>query len=218
MAAGGFDMVNKVPNRSRYVNVSKMVKLAVLVAIMLVLNYTPLGYLRIGPVEITFLQIPVVVGAIMMGPAAGALLGLVFGLTSLAQAPVSPIFAPAFTTVPVLVAIVCIVPRVLVGWLSGLFYMVVKKTGLKDLIGFGVTGFLGAALNTVLFLSGVIILLGRYIESTMATMELLTEKTLFAFWAGIGVINGIPEAIATSLIVAAVCKALTALEKQRVKR
>lgn len=217
MAAGGIIMTNNTSSRSRQVNVSQMVKIAVLIAIMLILNYTPLGYLRIGPVEITFLQIPVVVGAIMLGPAAGALLGLVFGITSLAQAPVSPVFAPAFTTVPVLIAIVCIVPRVLVGWLSGLFFRAVRKTRLNGLIGYAMTGFLGSVLNTVLFISGVVVVLGKYIESTMAALDLLTGKTVAAFWAGIAAVNGIPEAIATAIIVAAVCKALSALDKHLIK-
>ena len=51
---------------------NNLVRLAVLVAILLLLAYTPLGYLKMGPVEISFLMLPVVVGAIVIGPAAGA--------------------------------------------------------------------------------------------------------------------------------------------------
>ena len=79
------------------------------------------------------------------------------------------------------------------------------------------TGFLGSVLNTVLFISGVVVVLGKYIESTMAALDLLTGKTVAAFWAGIAAVNGIPEAIATAIIVAAVCKALSALDKHRIK-
>ena len=63
----------------------EMVQLAVLIAIMLILAFTPLGYLRIGPLAISLMTIPVVIGAMILGPAGGAVLGLVFGLTSFYQ-------------------------------------------------------------------------------------------------------------------------------------
>ena len=62
-----------------------MVRLAVVTAIIILMAFTPIGYLKYGPLSITFLQIPVVVGAIVLGPASGAFLGGVFGATSLAQ-------------------------------------------------------------------------------------------------------------------------------------
>ena len=49
-----------------------MVQLAVLIAIMLILAFTPLGYLRIGPLAISLMTIPVVIGAMILGPAGGA--------------------------------------------------------------------------------------------------------------------------------------------------
>lgn len=42
-----------------------MVQLAVLIAIMLILAFTPLGYLRIGPLAISLMTIPVVIGAML---------------------------------------------------------------------------------------------------------------------------------------------------------
>lgn len=63
----------------------KLVQMAILIAVMLILAFTPLGYLKVGAIEITFMTIPVVVGAIILGPAAGAVLGGVFGLTSFIQ-------------------------------------------------------------------------------------------------------------------------------------
>jgi len=208
-------MTNSLPKRAADEKVLKMVRVAVLIAILLILNFTPLGYLRIGPIEITFLQIPVVIGAVMVGPAAGAFLGLVFGLTSLSQAPVSPVFAPTFATKPVLIAIVCIVPRVLVGYLSGLLYKALQKAKAKPIVSYAVSGFAGSLLNTVLFIGGVIIVLGAFIESTMAELGLIAEKTVAAFWLGVGLTNGLPEAVATAIIVSAVCKALAVIGRRK---
>ena len=63
----------------------KFVELALLVAIIIVLAFTPLGYIKTLGLEITLIVVPVTVGAITLGPAAGAVLGLVFGLTSFIQ-------------------------------------------------------------------------------------------------------------------------------------
>ena len=59
-----------------------MVKLALMVAIIFVMAFSPLGYLRTPGLTITFLTVPVAVGAIILGPTAGAICGGAFGLTS----------------------------------------------------------------------------------------------------------------------------------------
>ena len=58
-----------------------MVKLALMVAIIFVMAFSPLGYLRTPGLTITFLTVPVAVGAIILGPTAGAICGGAFGLT-----------------------------------------------------------------------------------------------------------------------------------------
>ena len=69
-------------NRSSKVH--RITLTAILMAVILLMSFTPLGYLRVGIVSITFLAIPVVIGAILLGPLYGGLLGAVFGLTSFA--------------------------------------------------------------------------------------------------------------------------------------
>ena len=70
--------------------IRRLVMLAVLTAIVLLMAFTPLGYLKLPFLEISFLMIPVVLGAILLGPAAGAILGAVFGLTSFFQCLACP--------------------------------------------------------------------------------------------------------------------------------
>ena len=62
-----------------------MAETALLTAIVILMAFTPLGYLRIGITQITFIVVPVAVGAVLLGPKAGAFLGLVFGISSLMQ-------------------------------------------------------------------------------------------------------------------------------------
>ena len=62
-------------------SVSQLVILGLMTAILLLMAYTPLGYLNIGPLAITFNVIPVAISAITLGPVGGAIAGAVFGLT-----------------------------------------------------------------------------------------------------------------------------------------
>lgn len=61
----------------------RLVQLALLVAVELVMTYTPLGYLHVGPLSITFLMIPVVLGSILAGPSAGHCWGACSALPAL---------------------------------------------------------------------------------------------------------------------------------------
>ena len=63
----------------------QLTRLGILSAIIIIMAFTPLGYLKIGPLSITFLTVPVILGAMLLGPLNGAILGAVFGLTSFAQ-------------------------------------------------------------------------------------------------------------------------------------
>lgn len=64
----------------------KIVRLGLLVAILIVMEVTNIGYIKTPTgLELTLMQIPVLIGAIIMGPAEGAILGGVFGLTSFFQ-------------------------------------------------------------------------------------------------------------------------------------
>ena len=74
--------MNKTGNFSK---VQRMVILAVLIALTLVMALTPLGYLKIGALSISFLCIPIAIGATVLGPTAGLILGTLFGITSFVQ-------------------------------------------------------------------------------------------------------------------------------------
>lgn len=63
-----------------------LVEMALLVAIILIMAFTPLGYIKTAGIEITLIVVPVAVGAVTLGPAAGAILGGVFGLASFCAA------------------------------------------------------------------------------------------------------------------------------------
>ena len=110
--------MNKTGNLSK---VQKMVLMAVLVALTLVMAFTPLGYLKIGALSISFLCIPIAIGAIVLGPSAGLTLGIIFGLTSYFQCFGADAFGTAMMTLNWFYTfVICVVSRALMGWLTGL--------------------------------------------------------------------------------------------------
>jgi len=139
-----------------------MAQTAILSAIILVMTFTPLGYLRVGPVEITFLMIPVVIGAIAVGPGCGAVLGAVFGLSSFIQALQGSPFGFALLSInPFLTFVLCMVPRILIGVIAGYIFRALIKLDKTHIVSFGVAALSGALVNTILFVGALILFFGN---------------------------------------------------------
>ncbi len=130
-----------------------LVEAAMLTAIIVVMAFTPLGYLRIGGLELTLIMIPVIIGAVTLGPAAAAFLGGVFGITSFIQCFTgSPLGAILVSVSIPRTFIVCVVSRVLAGFLCGLLFKACAKHDKKQGWSFVAAGVSGSLFNTVFFL------------------------------------------------------------------
>lgn len=130
---------------------------AILAAIIILLAFTPLGYLRIGVVSITFLTVPVVIGGIVLGPLHGGILGAVFGLTSLAQCFMGdPFGATLLNLNPAATAAACLAPRILIGVVAGALYRALRQVRWLGAGAFVLTAIAGALTNTVFFVGMVV--------------------------------------------------------------
>lgn len=128
-----------------------MVELALMVAIIFVMAFTPLGYFQTMGLSITFLTVPVAVGAIILGPKGGAICGLAFGITSFMQCFGMGAFGTMlFSINPLGTAFVCIVPRLLEGLLCGLIFQALKKFYEKRSLS-GASSFLSASEYSVFY-------------------------------------------------------------------
>ena len=180
------------------------VELALLVAVILLMNFTPLGFLKVGAVEITFIVIPIAVGAIVLGPAAGAILGATFGLLSFFQCFGASAFGVAlFSINPVYTFIVCFIPRVLMGWLAGLIFKALRNDRTK-LVSYIVASLSCALLNTLFFVVSVLLFFGNsdYIQNMRGGANIL------AFFVAFVGLNGLVEAVSCGVLGAAIAKAL----------
>ena len=182
---------------------------AVLCAITLIFGLTPIGFIPIGPIQMTLICIPVVIGTVCCGLKSGMVLGFVFGLTSLIQGLMgtSVLLAPLLTGWPVLACIVIFIPRLIIPVVVHFVYQKAKKWKL----GAGVAAVVGSLTNTVLFLG----LLGLLFAPQLA--ESLGGQTVLAFIGVTAAMNGIPEAILAGIVCVPVVAALkkTALKSAR---
>lgn len=128
-------------------------------AIILLLAFTPLGYIKLmAGLSVTLIGLPVIIGAITLGPSAGAVLGMVFGLTSFAQAfGFDALGAILLGENPIGLFITCMVPRILMGWLTGLIFKGLKRIDKTNIASYAVSSLAGSLLNTVLFLTTMMI-------------------------------------------------------------
>lgn len=186
--------------------VSTLVRLALLSAIIAIMTFTPLGFLNVGPLAITFITIPVIIGAIAMGPVAGLILGGVFGLMSFLQClqGSSALGVITLSIDPVLTFLSRMIPRLLMGWLCGVVYRALNRSGHDSTLAVGTACISGALMNTVFFMSMFILCFGQ----TEQVQKMQNGANVFDFVVGMVGINGIVEAVSCAVIGTVISKPL----------
>lgn len=193
--------------KAKKFNTSQLVILGLMTAILFLMAYTPLGYLHLGFIEITFNVIPVAVSAIALGSTGGAVAGAVFGLTSFLQCfgigGTSILGQSLLNINPFLTFILCFLPRILDGILLGYIFKAVRKL-INVSAACMVTGFCSGFLNTLFFMVAMVLFFGN----TAYMQELMGGKNVLAFICGFVGFNAIFEMIASTFITGAVGLAL----------
>lgn len=185
----------------------RLIMLALFSAILLVMSYTPLGYLNIGPLAITFNVIPVALAAVTLGPSGGAIVGAVFGITSFLQCMgiggTSAMGVILFEISPLLTFIQRFVPRMLDGFIIGYVYKGMKKIT-NTTVACSVAGFCCALFNTVFFMLSLVFLFGN----TEYIKNLIDGRNIIIFICTFVGINAVFEMIASTLLAGAIGTAL----------
>ena len=187
---------------------SQITLLGLMVAILLLMAYTPLGYLNIGPLAISFNMIPVAISAITMGPVGGAVAGAVFGLTSFGQCigigGLSGMGAALFAINPTFAFIQRFLPRLVDGILLGYIFSGVRKKTKNIYVSCAVTGFLSAFLNTLFFMGMLVGLFGN----TEYVQGLMGGKNVIVFICTFVGVNAVCEMLSATVVTGAVGAAL----------
>lgn len=189
-----------------------LVCVALMGAVVILLANTPLGMIQLPVIKATTVHIPVILGAILLGPAAGAILGGVFGVCSIISnttAPTllsfafSPFLSSDFAGVfkALWIAAGC---RILIGVVSGWLWIALRKLKVNSWIALSAVGFAGSMTNTVLVMGSIYVLLsGQY-----AAAKGVAADAVWGLIMGTIAASGVPEAIAGAVLVAAIGKAL----------
>lgn len=187
---------------------AQLTLLGLMAAILLLMAYTPLGYLNIGPLAISFNVIPVAISAVVLGPVGGAVAGAIFGLTSFLQCigvgGSSAMGVVLFGINPVFAFIQRFIPRLLDGICLGYIFKGMRKVS-NIYVACAVTGFFSAFLNTLFFMSALVGLFGNtdYVKNLMGGHNIIIGCCLM-----VG-INAVCEMISSTVITGAVGAALS---------
>lgn len=200
--------------------IAYLTQIALLVAVELVLTFTPLGFIPLPMMKATTLHIPVMIGAILLGPAAGGVLGAVMGLGSVVNNTFMPgvtsfVFSPFYSVGEfhgnVWSLVVAILPRVLIGVVAGWVYRALSRRNKQSIPALTVAGLAGSMTNTIGVMGLIYLLFGQsYAAATGKPYELLFGAIMLVVGT-----NGVVEAIVAAVLVALITKPLLMLSERR---
>lgn len=185
----------------------RMTQLSLLLALEIIMGFTPLGMIQVPPVSITLMHIPVIIGGILLGYGGGAFLGAAIGVLSIirstfaAAGPIDLLFNPAVSGNPIGSIIMAIVPRILLGLTVVLVYRLLCKTKFNTTLSIAVA----AVAATVVHSFGVLSLLSLLFSALPFAGVF---ETLIGF-------NCILEAIAAAVVGTAVCRGVMASQLRK---
>lgn len=205
---------------TRKLNVRYMATLAMLCGVLVVMGMTGIGFIPLPVIKATTMHIPVILGAILLGPTAGGILGGVFGLCSIWANTTTPgllsfAFSPFMSTegLPgamkaIWIALGC---RILFGIIAGWLWKLLKKWNVHDWLALPLSSAIATVLHTVLVMGSIYLLLAQQ----YAQAKNVALSAVFGLVMGTVTASGIPEAIAAAVLVTVIGKALLKFVKLR---
>jgi len=199
-----------------------MATLAMLCGVLLVMGVTGIGFIPFPVIKATTMHIPVILGAVLLGPAAGAVLGGVFGLCSVWVNTTSPsLLAFAFSPfmaadLPGVIKALWIGMgcRILFGAIAGWLWRLAKKWIKQDYVALPLTAAVSTICHTLLVMGSIYILLAQQ----YAEAKNVAVTAVFGLVMGTVTASGIPEAVIAAILVTVIGKALLHLMARMKKR
>ena len=197
-----------------------MVQTALLAAIIVAISFTPLGYgIKIGTLSVTFMVLPVAIGASISGAWMGLILGTVFGITSFINCITggSVIGTIALSINPFFCFLMCVASRAITGAAAGFVSTLLNKLKVKS-VKYAIIGITASLLNSILFLGSMYLFFADKMMKNSDFLKMMEENdaagiSFFAFVIAPAFINIIAEAFFNTFLNAVI---MTALVKGRV--
>lgn len=196
--------MSNVTNKSN--KVRKLVMLSLFIAILIVLNLTGIGFIRMPwGISITIMHIPVIIAAITMGPIYGGIVGGAFGIISMLEATfrggaADILFSPTASGNPLGSIFMCIVPRIVLGVVAALVFKVIMRYTKNSIVSAGVAAAFATFLHSAMVLLSLSIIFSAF-----------PLKEVIAIIVGI---NAIVEVVAAIVISIALVKPLLSAQRR----
>ncbi len=159
--------MSRVRNKSQN-RILRMVQMALLVALVFVLQ-TFGSFIKIGPLPLSFVLVPIVIGAIHLGPSCGAILGGVFGVITMIMgiSGVDVFSHMLWEASPIWFIIVCLLKAILAGLGSAVIYQGLNKLfgGKHVTVSTIIASVSAPIINTGIFVVGMLLFFGGVAES-----------------------------------------------------
>ena len=182
---------------------------AIFIAIILVMRITHLTSIPVGPLVMTLAMIPIAIGAMLLGPLGGAILGTVYGFTSLydAMTGASLMTGVFFQLSPILTIILCVVIRGFVGAATGWLFLLFKKLDPHRIWCYFAGGLAAPMLNTILFMGYIVLVFYQteYIQGKVVEKGAANPLRFIILMVGV---QGLVEWISGCIVAGGVTKAV----------
>lgn len=201
--------------RSQKQRVLYLVQMALLTAIIMALHFSGVAIPAFGT-KISLVLIPIALGAMLLGPVAGAILGFVYGATvfvTLGVMHMDLFTGFLFDNTPVAAALICTIKTTAAGFVAGLVYrMLVKK---NILLAVFVTAALVPTINTGIFVLGCFMIMDSI--NGFITWQGLGVSAIYFVMIGCAGVNYVLE-LAINLIFSPALERLTRVLSKRIRR
>lgn len=171
--------------------VRKMSVAGMLSAVCVILGLTGYGFIPLPMIKATIIHIPVIIGAILEGPLAGMLIGLIFGLFSIFQ----NMAVPSLLSFALINPLVSVLPRVLIALTA--YYSYRLLAGRREAAAIGLGAAIGSLTNTI----GVLGMIYLLYAADFAAARGIAPDAVLQVIGGVALMNGLPEAVISVLIV-----------------
>ena len=200
-------------HRNKKYDVRFLTQLALLVAVEMVMKAIGLGSVPVGPLYMSFLTVPIAVGAIVLGPMAGVILGGVFGFVSFLDAVkgASIMTSNLLAVSPVHTFVLCFGMRVLMGLCVGFVYKGMAAVCKNSTVNCFVTSLCAPLLNTLFFMGYIVLAFYHtdYIQSLASSRGAASPVVFVAALVGVqGLVEAVVCSVAGTAVAGGVKKAL----------
>ena len=203
----------------RKLRTQRLTLMAFFIAIEIIMVTTQIGYIPIGPLSITTMHVPVILAGVLLGWKEGALLGFVFGMTSLIRATFTPtvtsfVFSP-FVSIGGMSGngfsvLIALGPRILIGYLAAVLSEVLFKKLQNRTLASMITAGACTLIHTFLVLGMIYVFFGAAYASAIGVEGSMLAGVLL----GVVASNGLLEAAFAMIAIPALVKALYPLAQR----